>query len=190
MFERGKKEGGFLETADGSPAGSFSSQASAPQAGAAGRSQQGTAVIGRSIQINGDLRGDEDLRIEGDVSGTIELKNSSLTIGREGKIKADVYARAITVDGTMEGDLFASECVTIRMNARVVGSIVAPRVAIEDGAKFKGAIDMDQDVVDKALGSAKTGAAPKPVPSSVPTQAKADPKAASAGGAIKEPATH
>jgi cytoskeletal protein CcmA (bactofilin family) len=119
-------------------------------------------VIGRSIKINGDLRGDEDLRIEGDVSGTVQLKNSSLTIGKEGKIKADVYAKSVGVDGTMEGDIYASERVTIRANARVIGNITTPRISIEDGAKFKGSIEMDQEAVDKALGKANLGGGAKP----------------------------
>lgn len=110
------------------------------------------AVIGRSIRIDGDLRGEEDLRIEGDVNGTIQLKNHTLTIGSEGKIKADVYAKSVTVDGVMEGDICGSEQVSIRKTARVRGNIVAPRVSLEDGAKFKGSIEMDSEAVQAALG--------------------------------------
>ena len=110
------------------------------------------AVIGRSIHIRGDLRGDEDLRIDGDVSGTIELKNNSLTIGKDGKIRADVHAKVITVEGHVEGDLFGSERVNIRKTARVIGNATAPRVSLEDGARFKGAIEMDPDAVEAAVG--------------------------------------
>ena len=109
------------------------------------------AVIGRSIQINGDLRGDEDLRIEGDVSGTVELRNSALTIGKEGKVKADVYAKSIAVDGETKGDLFATERVSVHVNAKVQGNIISPRVSIEEGAHFKGSIEMDPKAVQKAL---------------------------------------
>lgn len=170
MFERGKKDGLYTGDLDERPAGRAVGTAPV-NTGAAERGRE-CAVIGRSIKINGDLSGDEDIRIEGDVSGTIQLKNSSLTIGKEGKIKADVYAKSIAVDGTMEGDLYASERITIRMNARVAGNVTAPRISIEDGAKFKGSVEMDQDSVDKAV-----GVAPKPAkPNGADTSVRSDPK--------------
>ena len=115
-----------------------------------GRSSD-VAVIGSSIHINGDLRGDEDLRIEGNVSGTVELRNSVLTIGKEGKVKAGVFAKAIAVDGETKGDLYATDKVSVHVNARVQGNIIAPRVSIEEGAHFKGSIEMDPAAVEKAL---------------------------------------
>jgi cytoskeletal protein CcmA (bactofilin family) len=152
MFERGKREEGVDEGTDVRSAAPQRSQppASPRPAGHGGE----CAVIGRSIQINGDVRGDEDLRIEGDISGTVQLKNSNLTIGKEGKVRADVYARSVTVYGTTEGDLYATERVNVHVNAQVRGNITAPKVGIEEGAKFKGSIEMDQDAVDKALGKA------------------------------------
>jgi cytoskeletal protein CcmA (bactofilin family) len=151
MFERGKRDEGPDERADFSSAPPQRSQAPAsPKPAKNGE----CAVIGRSIQINGDVRGDEDLRIEGDISGTVQLKNSNLTIGTEGKVRADVYARSITVYGTTEGDLYATERVNVHINAQVRGNITAPKVGIEEGAKFKGSIEMDQDAVDQALGKA------------------------------------
>jgi cytoskeletal protein CcmA (bactofilin family) len=151
MFERGKRDDGPDERADFASAPPQRSQAlAAPKAAKNGE----CAVIGRSIQINGDVRGDEDLRIEGDISGTVQLKNSNLTIGTEGKVRADVYARSITVYGTTEGDLYATERVNVHINAQVRGNITAPKVGIEEGAKFKGSIEMDQDAVDQALGKA------------------------------------
>jgi cytoskeletal protein CcmA (bactofilin family) len=166
MFERGKKE----ELGRAPIMGSR--QGSEPESGTWGEAARGeaaggeTAVIGRSIHINGDLRGEEDLRIEGDVSGTIQLQNHSLTIGKEGKIKADVYAKVITVDGNMDGDLYAAERVNIRKSARVVGNITAPRVSLEDGARFKGSIEMDPEAVEAALG--KRQAVPTPAPAAAP----------------------
>ena len=121
------------------------------------------AVIGSSIQINGDLRGDEDLRIEGKVSGTVELKNSVLTIGKEGKVTADVYAKSIAVDGETKGDLYATERVSVHVNARVQGNIIAPKVSIEEGAHFKGSIEMDPAAVEKALGKTTASIADKSV---------------------------
>lgn len=131
---------------------SATTQGSSSSAGARGGSG---AIIGRSIQINGDVKGDEDLLIEGDVSGTVELKNHALTVGKEGKVMADIYARSITVDGTTEGDLYASERIAIRSSANVRGNLLAPRISLEDGAKFKGSVEMDQTVVEKALGASQ-----------------------------------
>ena len=81
--------------------------------------------------------------IEGDVSGTVELRNHSLTVGKEGKVKANIFARSITVDVTTEGDMFASERIAVRATANVRGNLLAPRVSLEDGARFKGSIEMD-----------------------------------------------
>lgn len=109
------------------------------------------AVIGRSIQIVGDLRGDEDLRIEGDIEGNIHLPNHSLTIGAEGRIRADAYAKSVIIEGEIHGDIYGSECVTIRAKARVMGNILAARVSLEEGARFKGSIDMDPQSIKSAL---------------------------------------
>jgi cytoskeletal protein CcmA (bactofilin family) len=119
------------------------------------------AVIGPSIHIDGDLRGEEDLLIEGEVNGTVQLKNNSLTIGPQGKIRADVYAHSIFVDGFMEGDLYGSERVNVRKNAQVRGNITSPRVSLEDGAKFKGSIEMDPQAVQSALGAGRGSTASK-----------------------------
>ncbi|HEY7673162.1 MAG TPA: polymer-forming cytoskeletal protein [Gammaproteobacteria bacterium] len=161
MFERGKKdEPGQRQGVEPEAAPwNESARGNAPAREA--------AVIGRSIQIDGNLRGEEDLRIEGDVSGTIQLNNHSLTIGKDGKIKADVHAKVITVDGNMDGDLYGSERVSIRKTARVIGNIVAPRVSLEDGARFKGSIEMDPEAVDAVLG--KSQSAPKPASAVTPT---------------------
>lgn len=152
MFERGKKNDEFNASEDAN-AGQQPERGlgSSFRSKAADRSSN-VAVIGSSIQINGDLRGDEDLRIEGNVSGTVKLKNSVLTIGKSGKVKAGVYAKSIAVDGETTGDLHATECVSIHANARVQGNIIAPRVSIVEGAHFKGSIEMDPDAVNKALG--------------------------------------
>ena len=111
------------------------------------------AVIGPSIHIDGDVRGEEDLLIEGEVSGTVQLKSNSLTIGPQGKVRADVYAHSIYVDGYVEGDLFGSERVHIRKSAQVKGNVTSPRVSVEDGAKFKGAIEMDPQAAQNVVGN-------------------------------------
>ena len=150
MFERDKNNGsGFDAKAAfrGEAGGADTSKPAAPS------QPRDVAVIGSSIQINGDLRGNEDLRIEGDVSGTVKLENSALTIGKSGKVKAGVYAKSIAVDGETTGDLHATDIVTIHENARVRGNIIAPRVSIVEGAHFQGSIEMDPEAVDKALGT-------------------------------------
>lgn len=161
MFERSKKDDNSIDSQDASQTASDTTLGSF-RAKVTGRGND-AAVIGRSIQIVGDLRGGEDLRIEGDVSGTIELKNSALTIGKEGKVKADVYARSIAVDGEIKGDLYAAELVSVHANARVQGNIVAPKVSIEEGAHFRGSIEMDPAAVEKALGKTVANGADNPL---------------------------
>lgn len=128
--------------ATGAPAQPTSYAAPQPRA-AEPRRSTGQAVIGESIRIEGDVRGDEDLLIEGEIEGQISLENHSVTVGRSGRIKADIHGRNINVDGKVQGNLFADEQVIVRESGEVRGNITAPRVSLEDGSKFKGAIDME-----------------------------------------------
>jgi cytoskeletal protein CcmA (bactofilin family) len=100
--------------------------------------------IGKSVVIKGELNGSEDLTIEGHVEGKIELKDHVLTIGPNGKIKAQVFAKAVIVLGEVNGNVTASEKVDIRDNGSVDGDIVSPRVAIAEGAHFRGSVDMQR----------------------------------------------
>jgi len=102
------------------------------------------ASIGKSIVINGELSGSEDLTIEGRVDGKIELRDHVLTVGPNGRIKAQVAAKAVVVLGQVTGNLTATEKVDIKENGSVEGDIVAPRVAIADGSHFRGSIDMQK----------------------------------------------
>lgn len=101
------------------------------------------ATIGPSIQISGDVTGNEDVIIEGRVEGTVSFNENLLTVGKEGQINATVNARAIFVEGKVEGDLKGDEQVVVQRSGNVRGNIVAPRVTLEDGCRFKGSIDMD-----------------------------------------------
>lgn len=103
----------------------------------------GLATIGPSIYIKGDLTGEEDLVIQGHVEGTINLKQNNLTIGQEGNINANIFARTVTVEGTLKGDIYGEEKVVIKKSGNVNGNVTAPRVSLEDGARFKGSMDMD-----------------------------------------------
>src|SRR5690242_15096454 len=98
--------------------------------------------IGKSVVIKGELNGSEDLTIEGHVEGTIQLRDHVLTIGPNGRIKAQVFAKAVIVLGEVTGNVTATEKVDIRDNGSVDGDIIAPRVAIAEGAHFRGSVDM------------------------------------------------
>ena len=100
--------------------------------------------IGKSIVVKGELRGSEDLTVEGQVEGKIALKQHVLTIGVHGRIRAQVLAKAVVVFGEVIGNIEATEKVAIRNEGTVEGDIKAPRVAIAEGAKFRGGIDMQQ----------------------------------------------
>lgn len=115
------------------------------------------ATIGRSITIRGEVEGDEDLLIQGRVDGSVDLKDQSVTVGREGRVKANITGRVVAVEGEVEGDLRANEQVVLRSSARVQGDITAPRVVLEDGANFRGLVDM-ADSSQSGVGSAKTSA--------------------------------
>jgi cytoskeletal protein CcmA (bactofilin family) len=100
--------------------------------------------IGKSVVIKGELNGSEDLTIEGQVEGKIELRQNVLTIGANGKIKAQVFAKSVIILGEVTGNVSASDKVDIRDNGSVDGDIAAPRVAIAEGAHFRGSIDMQK----------------------------------------------
>ena len=100
-------------------------------------------MIGPSIKIKGEISGDEDLLIEGQVEGTINLKAHEVVVGESGQVSADILAKTIKVDGKVKGDITGTENVVISKLGSVRGNITAPRVLLEDGAMFKGSIDMD-----------------------------------------------
>src|SRR6185436_4225897 len=100
--------------------------------------------IGKSVVIKGELNGSEDLTIEGHVEGTIQLRDHVLTIGPNGRIKAQVFAKSVVVLGEVMGNVTASDKVDIRDNGSVDGDIVSPRVAIAEGAHFRGSVDMQR----------------------------------------------
>ena len=112
------------------------------------------ASIGRSIRIQGDVSGDEDLLIQGHVDGSITLDQNAVTVGSEGEVHASIRARMVTVEGSVVGDLSAEERVILRSSARVEGDITSPRVVLEDGANFRGGIDMGERPRDKGSSTA------------------------------------
>ena len=133
------------------------------------RSQNARDVvnIGKSVVIKGELNGSEDLTIEGHVEGKIELRDHVLTIGPNGKIKAELFAKAVVVLGEVIGNVSATEKVDIRENGSVEGDITSPRVAIAEGAHFRGSVDMAQKAKQVSSGprpaEVKSQPAPQPV---------------------------
>jgi cytoskeletal protein CcmA (bactofilin family) len=137
--------------------------------------------IGKSVVIKGELNGSEDLTIEGHVEGTIQLRDHVLTIGPNGKIKAQVFAKAVIVLGEVTGNVTASDKVDIRDNGSVDGDIVSPRVAIAEGAHFRGSVDMQRKAgaqQPQAVKSASSQSAP------AVAVAPPAPQAAQAQGAV------
>ena len=134
-----------------------------------------SALIGSSIRIKGEVTGDENLVVDGYVEGSITLVSNEVTIGTSGKVKANVTANMIRVDGEVTGDIAGHEKVIISKTGKVQGNIVAPRVTLEDGAKFKGSIDMDPSELEsgsystesrKAVRTVSVGLSEAPEPSS------------------------
>jgi cytoskeletal protein CcmA (bactofilin family) len=118
-----------------------------------------SAVIGPGIVINGDISGTESLIIEGKVEGKITLPGHQVEVGKQGRVHADVVAKFIRVDGELKGDIDGKEKVVLSKTGNVRGNIVAPRVMLEDGAIFKGSIDInpvDSSPVELPLSPQKT----------------------------------
>jgi cytoskeletal protein CcmA (bactofilin family) len=133
------------------------------------------ATIGRSITIRGEVTGDEDLVIQGKVEGSVNLEQHSVTVGPDGEVKADISGRVITVEGRVEGDLRATEQVVLRSSARVAGDISATRIMLEDGAYFRGGVDMGEKgerprVAQPDRGSAGASKVPEAGSMQPPTQ--------------------
>lgn len=102
----------------------------------------GHSIIGTSIVLHGDITGDEDLVVKGKVEGTLNLPNNDIQVDSDGQVKADLKAQKISVAGKVQGNLAGSERVVIQKSGQVDGNIIAPRVVLEDGCKFKGSVEM------------------------------------------------
>src|SRR4026208_1419207 len=130
-----------------SPAPAASTPSASPSAAPqpeSRRIERDMVNIGKSVVIKGELNGSEDLTIEGQVEGKIELRQNVLTIGPNGRIKAQVFAKAVIILGEVTGNVTASEKVATRDTGSVDGDIASPRVAIAEGAHFRGSIDMQK----------------------------------------------
>jgi len=137
MFEKHKNTKQQEPTAPPAQQDSFAASANAPAT--SGRA----AIIGPGIHINGDINGDENLVVEGRVDGKIRLDSHQVDIGQSGRVNANITAKVIKIAGEVRGDITGTEKVIISRSGNVHGNIVAPRMTLEDGAIFKGSIDMD-----------------------------------------------
>lgn len=137
---------------------------------------QGPAMVGKAVVVKGEIHSREDLYIDGEIQGTVDLLESKLTIGPNGKIQATIRAREVVVFGSVQGNVEATEKIDIRKEAKLVGDIRTARIVIEDGAFFKGSIDI-----------IKVEPKPQPTPAKAPVTATpaATPVAAPADATVK-----
>ena len=139
-------------------------------------------TVGQKIRLKGEITGEQDLLIEGQVEGSVLLRSHAVTVGEEGEVKASIVGRTITVKGSVKGNLTAGEQIVLHSSATVEGDLTAPRVMMEDGATFRGGIDM-------GTGGASSGGArarkPAPAPKARGSQQK---KAAASSGPAGRPA--
>jgi len=130
----------------------------------------GKTLIGRNISIEGDIRGEGDLVIEGSVKGSVELEKYHLTVGARGHVEAEIHAGNVTVSGRLNGNIFALDKVTITKDADFNGEIKAKRISVEDGAYLKAVIELVKEPQIKAVGTDKPvdhksfGAVKEPIP--------------------------
>ena len=128
------------------------------------------ANIGKSVVIRGELSGSEDLFVDGEVDGSIALHNHSLTIGPNGRIRANVNAKEVIIHGRVEGNIHGSSRVELRQSGVLTGDIVTQRIRIEDGAFFKGLVEIQKDEPKVTVEPAKEAA-----PTAQPSAAAAAP---------------
>ena len=134
--------------------------------------------IGKSVVIKGELSGSENLTIEGQFEGKIELRDNALTVGPNGRIKAELlFAKSVDILGRVTGKITAVDIVSIRENGAVDGDITAPRIAIADGAHFRGSVDMRPDGAAEPKTREAAAAAKQPA---VPVRAPASPQPSNA----------
>jgi cytoskeletal protein CcmA (bactofilin family) len=136
------------------PAPKMEAPPPAPKAEAA---PVGACVLGPTLQFKGDLYGEEDLDFRAQLEGTIE-HTRNLTIGKEGGVKGNIRAKVVVIEGTVHGDVYATESCSVRVTAKIIGNIFSPRVGLADGANFNGRIDMSASAAMQKVPAPSTGA--------------------------------
>lgn len=148
---------------------------------------ENASVLGPTLKFKGELTADEDLLIQGRIEGTVR-HSSSLTIGENGHVEADVSAEYIVVEGKVDGDLAGGKSVKIRETAKIDGNVVSPNVSLVEGAKFNGKIDMDSDPATFAAGKSAKSQKTDAVATKEAKQEKPEKKAEKSKQADKAPA--
>jgi cytoskeletal protein CcmA (bactofilin family) len=143
-----------LDASPARPAPSVPSSSPVPPAGE-------QATIGKSLVVKGEVSGSESLYIDGKIEGAINLPGNRVTIGRNGQVAANIMAREVVVLGKVRGNVHASDRIDIRSEGSLTGDVIAARISIEDGAFFKGGIDIRKPGATDAKGNA---IAPEPIP--------------------------
>lgn len=128
-----------------------------------------TATIGKAVKIIGQIYTKEDLNVDGDVEGTIESTDNKVTIGTTGRVQASVKAREVVILGQVQGNVEATDKVDIRREAKLVGDITTARISIEDGALFKGSIDIRKAEPKAGGASSETPARVVPATPAIPS---------------------
>jgi cytoskeletal protein CcmA (bactofilin family) len=168
VWNRRKEDEFTTRPLTGPPAPSELAKEGIPMSTLPGRSSEShheparTAVLGKSVIVKGQIFSREDLTIDGEVEGTVELQEHRLTIGPNGKVRASVKARELVVLGTIHGNVETTDKIDIRKEAKLVGDIRTARIVIEDGAYFKGNIDIVRAEAPRA-------SSPQPKPQAVAT---------------------
>jgi cytoskeletal protein CcmA (bactofilin family) len=121
-----------------------------------------TARLGSSLHVKGEITGNEDLLIDGSVEGLVQLDEKKLTVGATAKVTADIIAREVVVYGTVKGNLRAKDRIEIKKDGSVNGDLTTARIMIEDGAYFKGSIEIDKSSEKESSGSAFTRSSATP----------------------------
>jgi cytoskeletal protein CcmA (bactofilin family) len=186
MWNRRKDEEFALKPASAPPTSSALAKEGIPMSTLPGRVNEphfdnprgGSAVLGKSVIVKGQIFSREDLTIDGEVEGTVELQEHRLTVGPNGKVIAGIKAREVVVLGTIHGNVETTDKIDIRKDAKLLGDIKTARVVIEDGAYFKGNIDIVRAEVPKPQPAPK----PQPVASATAPVAGSHNIAAAAGG--------
>lgn len=140
-------------------------------------SDRAAARLGSSLHVKGEITGNEDLQIDGTVEGLVQLDDRKLTVGSTAKVTADIIAREVVVYGTVKGNLRAKDRIEIKKDGSVVGDLTTARIMIEDGAYFKGAIEIDK-VSDTSKNQDKPAFARAAAAPSTPATAGITPKSA------------
>jgi len=177
MWNKRKEEeyppkAGTMPSAPANPIKDSAPMSTAPAASHFSTDMRRPAVIGKSVMIKGQIFSREDLTIDGEIDGSVELQEHRLTVGPHGKLQAGVKAREIIVLGAIHGNVDASDKIDIRKDAKLVGDIKTARIVIEDGAYFKGSIDIVRPESSKPVAPVAP-VAPKPAATAASSSASA-----------------